>query len=403
LSLWLAREDLGKQRMVAANQVLQEAENTTKKEMDLVMKGAEEASTQLTWASWAMVIGLAIGTIVGIVAGVKLGKSISGPIQRIAELLMASGEQTTSASGQVSAASQALAEGASEQAASLEETSSSLEEMASMTKRNADNAVQAKSLANDARTSADNGANDVKEMSLAMSEIKAASDGVAKILKTIDEIAFQTNILALNAAVEAARAGEAGAGFSVVADEVRNLAQRCAIAAKETAQKTEDSILKSTRGVEISQRVAKGLSEILDKARKVDELVGEIASASQEQRQGIEQINLAMSQMDKVTQSSAASAEETASAAEELNAQAEALVDAVADLNLIVQGSDQSYEQQTPAPKKMKSVPSKIVRASAPARVEKHILSPQKRIPMLTGKKDSNSSDKKDGFEDVVG
>ena len=255
-------------------------------------------------------------------------------------------EQTSAASEQVSVASQSLAGGASEQAASLQETSASLEEMASLTQRNADSANKAKELANQTRAAADTGAADVSEMNEAMDQIKVASDNIAKIIKTIDEIAFQTNILALNAAVEAARAGEAGMGFAVVADEVRNLAQRSAQAAKETAAKIEDSIQKSGHGVIISSKVAVSLQEIVTRAREVDELVHEIANASKEQHQGIQQINKAVAQMDKVTQSNAASAEESASGAEELNAQAFMLKDAVLELQALVTGQRQPAAQQ---------------------------------------------------------
>jgi len=179
----------------------------------------------------------------------------------------------------------------------------------------------------------------MREMSEAMGAIKTSSDNIAKIIKTIDEIAFQTNILALNAAVEAARAGEAGMGFAVVADEVRNLAQRSAKAAKETAEKIEDSIRKSEHGVEISARVGDSLQEILAKARQVDDLVAEIAIASKEQSQGITQVNTAVAQMDKVTQSNAANAEETASASEQLNAQAAGLKEAITELNALMRGT----------------------------------------------------------------
>jgi methyl-accepting chemotaxis protein len=180
-----------------------------------------------------------------------------------------------------------------------------------------------------------------------MDAIKASSYDIAKIIKTIDEIAFQTNILALNAAVEAARAGEAGAGFAVVADEVRNLAQRSAQSAKETATKIEEAITKSEYGVKISEKVAQSLHAIAEKTRKVDSIVAEIATASNEQNQGVHQVNLAIGQMDKVTQSNASSAEETASAAEELNAQALSLKDAVVELSKLVGHTATSNAQQT--------------------------------------------------------
>ncbi|MFZ2641706.1 MAG: methyl-accepting chemotaxis protein, partial [Verrucomicrobiia bacterium] len=271
--------------------------------------------------------------------GILITRDINKVLKRITDNLSAGAEQTTSAAGQVSSASQSLAEGASEQAASLEETSSSLEEMSSMIKKNAENAQKAKELANQARVAGDTGSTDMKEMSSAMSAIKASSDDTAIIIETINEIAFQTNILALNAAVEAARAGEAGMGFAVVADEVRNLAQRCAQAAKEITGKIKDAGAKSQNGVNIGAKVAKSLDEIATKARQVDELVAEVAAASKEQAQGITQVNTAVSQMDKVTQSNAASAEESASAAEELNAQAESLQDAVGQLLQLVEGN----------------------------------------------------------------
>jgi len=269
-----------------------------------------------------------------------VARGLTRKIGTVTELLSSGVGQTTAAAGEISSASQSLAEGASEQAASLEETSASLEEMSSMTKRNADNAQNAKDLATGTRHAADTGFADMQAMSDAMNAIKASSDGISKIIKTIDEIAFQTNILALNAAVEAARAGEAGMGFAVVADEVRNLAQRSAEAAKETAAKIEDSIQKSENGVQISAKVAQGLQEIVSKVRQVDELVAQIATASKEQSLGIEQVNTAVSQMDKVTQANAASAEESASAAEELNAQAVTLNGIVADLQRLVGGAN---------------------------------------------------------------
>jgi hypothetical protein len=256
--------------------------------------------------------------------------------------------QVAAASGQVSATSQSLAEGASEQAASIEETSSSLQELASMTQRNAETAGRVNELAKQARSSADVGVTDMHQMTSAMDAIKASGDEIAKIIKTIDEIAFQTNILALNAAVEAARAGEAGMGFAVVADEVRALAQRSAEASKETSGKIAGSLASTLQGVQLTAKVAKALDDIVSRARQVDELASEVSAASQQQSQGIEQITHAVSEMDKVTQSNAAGAEECASSAEEMNAQATELQAAVGDLRRLVGGS--TGPAATPAP-----------------------------------------------------
>jgi len=258
--------------------------------------------------------------------------ALSGIVTRLAD-----GSSTVrSASNRVSETSRSLAEGASSQAASLEETGSSLEEMSSMTRRNAESAGKAKDLATLARQAADAGSVDVQEMNGAMDAIKVSSKNVAKIIKTIDEIAFQTNILALNAAVEAARAGEAGAGFAVVADEVRNLAQRSTFAARETATQIEDSITRSQRGVAISAKVAASLQEILSKTRQLDEFVGEIAKASKEQSQGIAQINVTVVQIDKTTQAAADSAEAGASTSQDLLQEANTLHHTVEELARIV-------------------------------------------------------------------
>ncbi len=301
--------------------------------------------------------------------GILITRSISGVLRKTVAELSSGADQTTAASAQVSSASQSLAEGASEQAASLEETSASLEEISSMTRRNADNAQTAKGLANSARTAADTGANDMQRMSGAMQEIKTSSDDIAKIIKTIDEIAFQTNILALNAAVEAARAGEAGMGFAVVADEVRNLAQRSAQAAKETAGKIEAAIAKTSLGVEMSEKVSASLGGIVTTVRKVDELVAEIAGASKEQSDGIGQVNTAVTQMDKVTQSTAANAEEIAASAEELNAQAEIMRGAVGNLAALVGGSEKASQARAAKPASAPMAKTGASRqAAAPAR-----------------------------------
>jgi methyl-accepting chemotaxis protein len=258
-------------------------------------------------------------------AGFIINRSITEALRHSVEELAAGAEQTSAAAAQVSAASQTLAEGATHQAASLEETSASLEEIASMTKRNAANAQSTKELADKAHSEAEAGAKDIMLMIQAMREIKSSSDDIGKIIKTIDEIAFQTNILALNAAIEAAKAGEAGIGFAAVADEVRNLAQRSAQAAKETAIKIETAISKTAQGVQMSGKVSESLGAIVNNVSMVDELLAEIATASREQSEGVNQVNEAVAQMDKIVQSNAGNAQESASAAHEMNSQAEVL------------------------------------------------------------------------------
>jgi hypothetical protein len=260
------------------------------------------------------------------------------PLASVINRLTQGAEQINRSSSEIASASRTLAEGAGEQAAALEQTSASLEEMSSLAKNNAGNAHTASDLAKRTRSGADKGTMDMQTMTTAMDAMKASNDETAKIIKTIDEIAFQTNILALNAAVEAARAGEAGMGFAVVADEVRNLAQRSAQAAKETASKIEGSTTRTTQSVNVSAQVAATLNEIASQVRQVDELISIVAGASREQTTGISQINSAVAQLDKVTQANAAAAEESAAAADELNAQAEAMNQSVGDLLKMVGG-----------------------------------------------------------------
>ncbi len=321
-----------------------------------------------TDASLRWCAGTAAGILLAmLVIGWRMKGRITRQLQALATNLVLASKTLSSSARQVSSTSQCLAERASQQAAALEETSASLEETASMTRRNIETVSKVKELGGQARRTGDIGVRDMVEMTAAMQAIQASSGDIAKIIKTIDEIAFQTNILALNAAVEAARAGEAGAGFAVVADEVRNLAQRSAQSARETAAKIEDAARKSAHGAAISAKVASSLAEIADKARQVDELAGEVAAASQEQGLGIAQVNTAVAQMDTVTQSNAVNAEESARAAEELNAQAQTLRDAVAELLQLVHGKN----HQSPTPQR-ESTPAQPVARRSGARPQKH-------------------------------
>jgi methyl-accepting chemotaxis protein len=291
----------------------------------------------------------AVAVVVGLILAFFIVRGISSVLNRISSRMGEGAEQVAAASEQVAGASQSLAQGASEQAASLEETSSSMEEMSSMTRQNAENAGQADSLMKEAAQVVRKANTSMQELRDAMGKINSASDEMAKIIKTIDEIAFQTNLLALNAAVEAARAGEAGAGFAVVADEVRALAMRAAEAAKSTTQLIQDNQSYIREGSGLVQTTDEAFSQVLESTDKVGDLVGEIAAASGEQSQGIEQINHNTSTMDKVTQQVAANAEESAASSEEMAGQAVALQEMVHELTALVNGVQKSERRQIAA------------------------------------------------------
>ncbi len=294
------------------------------------------ASSARFW-TWALLGGsILVGSFLSLFIIRGINRSLR---QAVSELSEGAG-QVASAAGQISSSSQSLAQGASEQAASLEETSAASEEINSMARKNAENSQSANALVTQSQQKFTETNHALETMVVAMGDIKASSDKVAKIIKVIEEIAFQTNILALNAAVEAARAGEAGMGFAVVADEVRNLAQRCAQAAKDTAALIEESIIKSNDGKTKVDQVAVAIRAITEESAKVKTLVDEVSLGSQEQTRGIEQVAKALTQMEQVTQQSAANAEESAAAAEELTAQASSLMDVVGQLSAMVGGAE---------------------------------------------------------------
>ena len=285
-----------------------------------------------------MTVAVVIAVLVSIVA-VLLSRSLSRPIRKIVGGLTDGVDHVALAAGEVAHAGRLLAEGASSQAASLEETSSSLEEMASMTRRNAENAHRADQLMKDANRGLARAGDAMRDLTDSMDEITSASEKTSKIIKTIDGIAFQTNLLALNAAVEAARAGEAGAGFSVVAEEVRTLAGRAAEAAGNTAEMIRETIDRVTDGSTLLEKTRAAFNEVVGNAGTVGNLLDSISVACDEQAQGIEQINRATAEMDRVTQQNAAGAEESAAASRELDTAAKSMRTMIRGLAEVVGGS----------------------------------------------------------------
>lgn len=317
------------------------AEDLVAHENDVLTKNKETGADQYSRGRTISFVMLALSLGIGL-AVLWVVRQTSSTLRQIAGEMADGADQVSAAASQVSSSSQSLAQGSSEQAASIKETSASSEEINSMARKNAENSKSAADNMVEAGQRVDEANRNLAYMVTSMNEINTSSDKISKIIKVIDEIAFQTNILALNAAVEAARAGEAGMGFAVVADEVRNLAQRCAQAAKDTAGLIEESIAKSNDGKTKLDQVATAVRSITDVANKVKTLVDEVKLGSEEQARGIEQVAKAITEMEKVTQTTAASAEQSASASEELSAQSNTLRAIVARLNGMVGGGSEA-------------------------------------------------------------
>ncbi|MCP4716024.1 MAG: methyl-accepting chemotaxis protein [Deltaproteobacteria bacterium] len=342
----------------------------------------DDILAELTSLSYVNLSVAGIIVLIMIAVIVLLVRSLVNPLNDIIGGLDDGAKQVTSASSQIASASQSLARGASDQASALEESSASLEEMSSMTKQNADNANQAKNMMAEAAHIVEKVDKLMAEMTGAIDKITRSSEETGKIIKTIDEIAFQTNLLALNAAVEAARAGESGRGFAVVAEEVRTLAQRAAEAAKNTAGLIEGTISAVQNGNRITQSTREAFDENMDISNKVGRLVEEIATSSTEQSSGIDQINLAVSEMDKLTQLNAANSEESASASQQLSAQARYMQKMVHRLMILAHGSTDHADTVDRPEHSTKLSPANVgaqKRKAPPSPVTKHDALPSGR------------------------
>jgi methyl-accepting chemotaxis protein len=332
-----ANDDKVKRR-IARNTLLAAGEGLSEATSLMTLDFASDTLGDLDRAIYLLIFGVSGAMLLSVALSLILTRSVTKPIGHVINVLYEGAQEVDVASRELSSASNTLAEGATENAASLEETSAALEQLSSMTKRNADNAVEANGLMSQATEAVAKAESSMANVIQAMDHIATSGNEIGKIIKTIDEIAFQTNLLALNAAVEAARAGEAGAGFAVVADEVRNLAIRSAEAAKNTADLIATTINNIKSGSDMVNSTSANFKTVSGTSSKVAQLVSEVAEASKEQSQGIGQITTAMTHMDKVTQSNAASAEESASAASNLSEQSNKLTTGLEEISAMVFG-----------------------------------------------------------------
>jgi len=352
----MARLDAAAEKAIVALRGVEEAASG---EMD---EARDLGAAAVTRSTTAMIGIVAAALALGVLIGIVVTRSVTGPLNRAIGSLRQGAEQIAAAASQVAGASHEIAESATSQAANLEESSAAMEEMAATVRQNSEAAGRSSSVAKDVLVRVQKGSEAMERMAATINDIKVSSDDMARIIRTIDEIAFQTNLLALNAAVEAARAGDAGKGFAVVAEEVRNLAQRSATAAQETSALIQGAREHADDGVRESSEVGDILASIIEAVAEMDELVGVVAQANQEQTRGIGEVNQALTHVDQITQTNAAASEETASASEELSAQAGEMQNLVGTLRQVVEGTRSGAVTAAPA-----AARPRLRAASAPA------------------------------------